>query len=305
MEAIRIGSRKSKLAVWQAQHVADLLEAKGVNTELHLIDTKGDKVQDVSIAKIGSKGVFTEELESMLTSGEVDIAVHSAKDLQSELPGSFEIIAFSKREFIDDVIVSDTIIDLEDSDLILGTSSTRRTATLKHFYPHIKTVDMRGNLQTRIQKMRSGVCQGLVLASAGVHRMEYDDLIKVRLPMTQFIPPVGQGALAIESHTDLDKEKRSIIRDAVNHDDTERILLTERAYLRKLEGGCSIPVFAYAQLEKERISIKGGILSLDGQKRIVHEVSGTDPHLVGTQLANQVLGDGGATLLAEIKKILY
>ena len=250
MEVIRIGSRKSKLAVWQAKYVSGLLEARGIKTDLHLIETKGDKVQNVSIAKIGSKGVFTEELESLLVNGKVDVAVHSAKDLQSELPDSFEIIAFSQREFIDDVIVSDTPVDLEDSGLILGTSSTRRTATLKHFYPHIKTVDMRGNLQTRIQKMRSGICQGLVLAGAGVHRMKYDDLIKVRLPMDQFIPPVGQGALAIEAHINLDKEKRSIIREVVNHAETERILLAERAFLRKLEGGCSIPVFANAHLEK-------------------------------------------------------
>ncbi|CAN0197663.1 unnamed protein product, partial [Chrysoparadoxa australica] len=152
LEKIKIGTRKSQLALWQADYVARLLESNGFVTEKVLIETKGDKIQDVSIAKIGSKGVFTEELETMLSNGDVDIAVHSAKDLQSSLPDGFEIIAFSERAYIEDVIVSEKEIDLNDPTLVLGTSSTRRIAAFKHFYPHIRTVDMRGNLQTRIAK---------------------------------------------------------------------------------------------------------------------------------------------------------
>ncbi len=304
MKTIRIGTRKSKLAVWQADYVADLLESDGYTTEKVLIETKGDKIQDLAIAKIGSKGVFTEELEALLESGEVDIAVHSAKDLQSLLPDGFEIIAFSERAFIEDVIVSEKEIDLTSKELILGTSSTRRIAAFKHFYPHIQTVDMRGNLQTRISKMQKGVCDGLVLAHAGVHRMEYDHLIKVKLPTTEFIPPVGQGCIAVEAHHNLDTDKKSHIYNKVNNPGVEKQLLAERAYLKRLEGGCSIPVFAYATLEGALIKLKGGIFSLDGKERIIYDLTGEDPADVGTTLANKVLENGGQEILKKIKKQL-
>ncbi|MEQ9216482.1 MAG: hydroxymethylbilane synthase [Cyclobacteriaceae bacterium] len=304
MKTIKIGTRKSKLAVWQADYVADLLEADGFTTEKVLIETKGDKIQDVAIAKIGSKGVFTEELEALLKSGEVDIAVHSAKDLQSSLPDGFDIIAFSERAFIEDVIVSEKEIDLSGKDLVLGTSSTRRIAALKHFYPHIQTVDMRGNLQTRISKMQSGICDGLILAHAGVHRMDYDHLVKVKLPIAEFIPPVGQGCIAVEAHQNIDAEKKQHIYHKVNSSGVEKQLLAERAYLKKLEGGCSIPVFAFASLEGNNIRLKGGIFSLDGKQRIIYEVTGTHPEELGISLANKVLENGGLEVLEEIKKRL-
>ncbi len=304
METIRIGTRKSKLAVWQADHIADLLESEDFTTEKVLIETKGDKIQDVAISKIGSKGVFTEELEELLRNGEIDIAVHSAKDLQSSLPVGFGIIAFSDRTHIEDVIVSEKEIDLQDTSLVLGTSSTRRVATLAHFYPHIKTVDMRGNLQTRIAKMQSGVCDGLVLAHAGISRMNYDHLIRVKLPMNQFIPPVGQGCIAVEAHESLTQSKKSHIVRQVNNLMVEKQLLAERAFLKKLEGGCSIPVFAHATLLDDTIRLSGGLLSLDGNKRIFHEETGIDPQSVGMALAQKVLDDGGDRLLKEIKNLL-
>ncbi len=301
MEKIRIGTRKSKLAVWQADYVAALLEGEGFSTEKVLIETKGDKIQDVSIAKIGSKGVFTEELESMLSNGEIDIAVHSAKDLQSSLPDGFEIIAFSERAYIEDVIVSEKKIDLNNPSLVLGTSSTRRIAAFKHFYPQIRTVDMRGNLQTRITKMQSGVCDGLVLARAGVHRMNYDHLIKIKLPIKEFIPPVGQGCIAIEAHQNISEKKKAYISKKVNNIQAEKQLLAERAYLKRLEGGCSIPVFANATLKKQNIHLTGGILSLDGKVRIIKEEVGNRPDDVGLALAEKVLSDGGDHVLREIK----
>ncbi len=306
MEKIKIGTRKSKLALWQAYYVEDKLKAAGYETELVLQETKGDKVLDVSIAKIGSKGVFTEELEEGLANGSIDIAVHSAKDMQSALPEGFEIIAFTEREKINDVIVGDKPIDMNDPDLVLGTSSTRRIALFRHFYPHIKTVDVRGNLQTRIQKMRDGLCDALVLAYAGVHRMEYDDMIQVELGLDQFIPAVGQGSVAIESHDSLNEEKKNAIREVLNDPITEKRLLAERAYLATLEGGCSIPVFALANHfemnGKETISIEGGIVSLDGQERIVKKLEGNDPTALGKQLADEILADGGDKVLAEIRK---
>lgn len=300
---IKIGTRKSKLAVWQAKYVAEKLVAGGISTELVLMETKGDKVLDVSIAKIGSKGVFTEELEDQLATGAIDVAVHSAKDMQSTLPEGFEIIAFTEREKINDVIVGDHPVDLH-SGVTLGTSSTRRVALFKHFYPNVKTVEVRGNLQTRIQKMRSGHCDGLVLAYAGVHRMGYDELVQVELSADEFIPAVGQGSVAVETHASLSQEKRAAIRALVNDEPTERRLLAERAFLAKLEGGCSIPVFALAQLQGGELTISGGIVSLDGSERIVKTLKGNDPNALGRQLADEVLAAGGDRILAAIRQAL-
>jgi hydroxymethylbilane synthase len=300
---ISIGTRKSKLAIWQAEYVAEKLRAGGVETELVLMETRGDKVLDVAISKIGSKGVFTEELEDQLASGAIDVAVHSAKDLQSHLPGGFEIIAFTEREKINDVILSEQSIDLH-AEVTLGTSSTRRVALFHHFYPNVKTVDIRGNLQTRIQKMKDGLCDGLVLAYAGVHRMDYDPMIKVELSEEEFIPAVGQGSVAVEAHSNLPEAKRAALRKLVNHTPTERRLLAERAYLAKLEGGCSIPVFALAKLNGSSIEISGGIVSLDGRERIVRSQSGEDPDSLGRSLAESVLDAGGKRILKDIRSAL-
>lgn len=309
MKPIKIGTRGSKLALYQAHHIADLLAEKGLDTEIVIIDTKGDKVLDVAIAKIGSKGVFTEELEDQLAAGTIDIAVHSAKDMQSTLPEGFEIIAFTKREKVNDVIVSHhPQIDYQNPQipLVLGTSSTRRTATLKHYYPHIKTVEIRGNLQTRISKMESGICDALILAYAGVHRMGYDQLIRHELSLNEFIPAVGQGSIAVEAYKGLDQEVRKKIIGASHHEETGFCLMAERSYLKVLEGGCSIPVFALATMENGRINIKGGIVSLDGKRKIVDQKNGNigDPGELGQQLAHKVLQSGGLKILQEIKNLL-
>lgn len=308
-KTIRIGTRGSKLALWQAYHVADLLKVKGLASEIVIIETKGDKILDVSISKIGSKGVFTEELEMQLASGEIDIAVHSAKDMQSSLPEGFELISFTKREEVNDIILSHKDgIDYKNTDkpLVLGTSSTRRVATLKHFYPHIKTVEIRGNLQTRIAKMESGVCDALLLAYAGAHRMGYDNLIRFKLSLDEFTPAVGQGSVALEASSNMDPILKNKIIEACHHQETGFRLLAERAFLRVLEGGCSIPVFALAELKGDMLHLKGGIVSLDGRKRIVQKISGsaTQAEDLGRQLAGLVLNDGGKEILKEIKNVL-
>jgi hydroxymethylbilane synthase len=300
---IKIGTRGSKLALWQAHYVQDRINHAGHEAEIVVIETKGDQILDVAISKIGSKGVFTEEIEAQLATGAIDIAVHSAKDLQSKLPEGFEIIAYSEREKVNDVVVSHKApIDLNDS-ITLGTSSTRRIATLKHFYPHIKTVDIRGNLQTRIKKMEDGLCDAILLAYAGVHRMNYDSKIAHLLDTKEFIPAVGQGSVAIEVHESIEKEKKQLIRFAVNHQPTENCLLAERAYLRFMEGGCSIPVFGLATLKGASIELEAGIISLDGKKRIAlkltDEVSQAE-HL-GTLMAKQVLKAGGEAILKDIR----
>lgn len=309
MQNIKIGTRGSKLALWQAYHVADLLKSNGIPSEIVIIDTKGDKILDVSIAKIGSKGVFTEELEDQLASGEIDIAVHSAKDMQSSLPDGFEIIAFTEREKVNDIILSHrNDIDYQNPNkpLILGTSSTRRVATLKHYYPHIQTVEVRGNLQTRIAKMESGICDALLLAYAGAHRMGYDDLIRFELSLDEFTPAVGQGSVAIEAASVMNPEVKARIIAATNHEETGYRLRAERAYLRVLEGGCSIPVFALADIEQNNLTLKGGIVSLDGTKRIIHEVSGEakDAEQLGKLLAEKVFKSGGLKILNDIKSTL-
>ncbi|MEM8893574.1 MAG: hydroxymethylbilane synthase [Bacteroidota bacterium] len=302
---IKIGTRKSKLALWQAYHIQDKLEQAGAATEIVEIETKGDKILDVTISKIGSKGVFTEEIEAQLKAGQIDIAVHSAKDMQSVLPEGFEILAFTERETENDVLVSeDASLKLtSDASFTIGTSSTRRVALLRHYYPNIKTVDMRGNLQTRLRKLKDGHCDALMLAFAGVHRMGYDDMITQHISVDELTPPVGQGSIAIETYETLDSKKQELIKNTLNYQDAWDCLSAERAYLRRLEGGCSIPSFANAQLEGEEVIIKGGLVSLDGTK-IIREsfrVNRAQPEAAGNKLADYVLNHGGMEILDEIR----
>lgn len=302
---IRIGTRGSKLALWQAYHVEERLNKAGMKTEIVAIETKGDKILDVSIAKIGSKGVFTEEIEEQLSNGGIDIAVHSAKDMQSTLPEGFELIAFMEREKCNDVIVSrkEGISVKNGKTFVLGTSSTRRVATLKSLYPHVQTVPIRGNLQTRIRKMDEGDCDALLLAYAGVHRMGYEDLIAELLHLDEFTPAVGQGSVAIEVFEKLNDNKKAAIRAALNHTDTEICLLAERAFLKTMDGGCSIPVFGLARLNGDTIDMQGGIISLDGQQVIRKSQSAhkNDALKLGRELAQVVLNSGGDIILESIK----
>ena len=306
---IKIGTRGSKLALWQAYYVQTKLQAKNIDTEIILIDTKGDQILDRALSKIGSKGVFTEELEDQLRSGEIDIAVHSAKDLQSELADDLEIIAFTERESVRDVLVSfkKELSISSGKSFVVGTSSTRRVAMLKHYYPHIEIVDMRGNLQTRLRKLEEGQCDAIVLAYAGVHRMGYDELIIEELSTAEFTPPVGQGCVAIEAAKNLSEDKRLIIRELINDETTEKCLLAERAYLRKLQGGCSIPSFGWCISEEKNgvleLEMTAGIVSLDGQT-IVRKYSkrpADQAERLGEELAQEVLENGGTEILKEIR----
>ena len=302
---ITIGTRGSKLALWQAHYVADRLQRGGITTEIVTIRTQGDKRQEVSIADIGTRGVFTEEIEEQLGRGTIDIAVHSAKDLQSELSDLFDIIAFTERERMTDVLVShQSLSELTSaSSWTIGTSSARRKALLNHYYPSLKTVEMRGNLQTRIAKMEAGQCDALMLAYAGVHRMHYDSMIIHEFSPEQLIPAVGQGSIAIEVLASLDEAKKEKVRELVNHEATAQPLRTERAYLRTLRGGCSIPVFALARQEAGRIQIAGGVVSLDGQRLIADRAEGpiAEAEQIGEELARMILDQGGEQILNEIR----
>ena len=307
-EIIRIGTRNSKLAIWQADLISNELNRAGVETELVPMETKGDKIQNVSIAKIGSKGVFTEELESKLLSGEVDIAVHSAKDMQSDLGPKFQIIAFTERELANDVLVSHKpeLELVDDPDLTIGTSSTRRIAMLKRYYPKVQIVDMRGNLQTRISKMAEGRCDAMILAYAGIHRMNQDSLIREKLDLTKFTPAVGQGTIAVEAATSLNPKKTALVRQLINHEPTESTLIAERTFLKVLEGGCSIPVYGNASLASSNIEMTGGIISLDGAKevRISERMPESKPEILGEVIADKLLSQGGAKILQEIRNSL-
>ncbi|GAB3327319.1 hydroxymethylbilane synthase [Larkinella ripae] len=305
---ITIGTRSSRLALWQAYYIQDLLKTAGVESELVLIETKGDQILDRSLAKIGSKGVFTQELEDQLRAGSIDIAVHSAKDLQSSLPPDLAIIAFTERERANDVLVShDKSLSLTSGrEFVVGTSSTRRVAMLKHFCPHIKTVDMRGNLQTRLRKLEEGQCDALLLAYAGVHRMEYDGLIAEHLPMQDFTPAVGQGSVAIEAASTLAIDKLNLIRRVTNHETTEACLKAERAFLRRLEGGCSIPVFGLATWQNDELSLTGGVVSLDGAELLRDQFTGPahEAEPLGHALAESILAKGGDEILRVVRQNL-
>jgi hydroxymethylbilane synthase len=300
----RIGTRGSKLALWQAEHVASLIRPSGYQTEIVPIETRGDKIQNVSIAKIGSKGVFTEEIEEKLLDGTVDIAVHSAKDLSSELHDELELVAFTERELANDVLIStNKNISLTANNIKVGTSSTRRVAFLKHFYSTIEPVNIRGNLQTRLNKLQAGECDALLLAYAGVHRMGYDNLIVEKIETSYFVPSVGQGTIAVECHKKLSFSKKEILERWVNHKETEACIRAERAFLKSMQGGCSVPVFGYAHLDGILITLKGGIISLDGQQVIKVKRSGPveDVKELGESVAREVLTQGGADILKKIK----
>ena len=304
---IRIGTRGSQLALWQAQDMAQKLEANGCTTEIITISTKGDEMLDVSIAKIGSKGVFTEAIEAQLASGHIDIAVHSAKDLQSTLPDGFDIIAFLTREKVNDVLISHQQgVSLAQESIVVGTSSTRRVATLKQYFPHVKTVAVRGNLQTRIKKMKEGACDALMLAYAGVHRMGFEEMIAEELSHDVFIPAVGQGCVAVEVHEGLDDERRNFLHERLSDSKTSTCVWAERSFLKQMEGGCSVPVFAYCTLHEQQLHIKGGVISLDGKEKVIKTLEDhkANSAALGKKLAKEVLNSGGREILAKIKKEL-
>ncbi len=252
------------------------------------------------------KGVFTEELEDSLRDGSIDVAVHSAKDVQSTIPADLELIAFMEREKVNDVILSfnpDFKLD-RDSQAVIGTSSTRRKALLRKHYPNVTTAESRGNLQTRLKKLEDGQFDALMLAYAGVIRMGYDNLIVHTFPENEFIPAAGQGSVAVECARSMDAALKQQIKQALDHEETHYCLIAERAFLRTMEGGCSIPSFALAVLKDENtLSIEAGLISLDGRQYLVEtfEVPKSEADATGVKLAQIILSRGGEEILKEIR----
>lgn len=305
LRTIKIGTRGSKLALWQAYYVEEKLKNVGFETQIVIINTKGDQILDRSLSKIGSKGVFTQELEDQLRSGEIDIAVHSAKDLSSEFDHDLEIIAFTEREKTNDVLISfNKNIKISDNSIHIGTSATRRKAFLKHFYPNATTSDVRGNLQTRIEKLKNNQYDALMLAYAGVHRMGYNELIVHEFDTNEFTPAVGQGSVAIQALVNMDAQLKIALVKCLNHTETGLLIQVERNFLQKMNGGCSIPIFGNAVWNGKNIKLRAGIISLDGKELLVKtdESDIVNAHILGENIALDVLKNGGKEILEEIKR---
>ncbi|GAC1375124.1 MAG: hydroxymethylbilane synthase [Hymenobacter sp.] len=303
---IRLATRASRLALWQTEHVAHLLQQAGFATEIVPMQTTGDAVQDRSLAKIGAKGVFTQELEASLLRGETHLAVHSAKDVQSSIPRELELLAFLERERVNDVVLSfDAQFSLDKPGIVLGTSSTRRKAQLRRFYPAVTTAEARGNLQTRLRKLEEGQFDALVLAYAGVHRMDYEHLVRHTLPADTFVPATGQGSIAIECAAALDDDLKARLKAALDHPPTHTCLVAERAFLHTMEGGCSIPSFALATFDGAgTVRLHGGLISLDGEEYVeeIQRAGAAEAHALGVAVADAVLARGGREILASIRE---
>jgi len=303
MKKIRIGTRDSLLAMWQAEWVKNQLTKFYPHLQFELVSmkTKGDKILDVPLSKIGDKGLFTKELEQGLLSDELDMAVHSLKDMPTQLPMGLTISTFCEREEPRDVFLSKNGVSLDDLPIgsIIGTSSLRRKSQLKHYRPDFIFVDLRGNLQTRWMKLTESNMAGIVLAAAGVKRLGWEDRITQILPENMMLPAVGQGSIAIEI-----VEQRTDIQELLaplNHLATEQAVRAERALMRKLEGGCQVPIGAFAQVVRGEITLHGMVASLDGVRLIRAEATGTDPEAVGVEVAEQLVELGALTILAEIR----
>ncbi len=303
MSTIRIGTRDSLLALWQAEWVKARLSSNYPDLEFVLVPmkTKGDKILDVPLAKIGDKGLFTKELELGLLSSEIDLAVHSLKDLPTMLPEGLDIAAFCEREEPRDVFLSKEGTRLRDlpPGSIIGTSSLRRKAQLQNFRPDLVFADLRGNLQTRWRKLEESEMAGIVLAAAGVKRLGWEERITEIISEDLMLSAVGQGSIAIEISSER-KDIRELL-SAINHPTTELAVRAERALLRRLEGGCQIPIGALGTVEEGQVTLKGIVASLDGRRVIKAEALGENPEDLGNLVAEKLIAQGALAILEEIR----
>ncbi len=300
MARLRIGSRGSELALWQAQHISDLLRAQGHTVEIEIIKTTGDKITDVALAKVGTKGMFTKEIEEALVENRVDLAVHSLKDLPTELAADFEIAAVPAREDARDVFCSVKFasIDALPQGANVGTSSLRRQAQLKAPRPDLQIHPLRGNVDTRLRKLESGEYDAIILAAAGLNRLGKTQLVRQVIPVEVMTPAAGQGALAIEIRNG-DSAMRSLL--AFLEDVSARAATTcERALLNKLGGGCQVPIGAFAEIEGRRIRLRGLVADPDGSKVLRETSEGDDPARLGEEVGEVLLRRGGDVILEEV-----
>ena len=300
MAHLRIGSRGSQLALWQAHYISELLRAQGHTVEIEIIKTTGDKITDVALAKVGTKGMFTKEIEEALVEKRVDLAVHSLKDLPTELSSDFEIAAITTREDPRDVFCSVNFASIKDlpQHANVGTSSLRRQAQLKALRPDLQAYPLRGNVDTRLRKLESGDYDAIILAAAGLNRLGKTELIRQVIPVEIMTPAAGQGALAIEIRSG-DNATRALM--AFLEDTATRAATTcERALLNKLGGGCQVPIGAFAEVKAGRIRLTAIVAHPDGT-RVLREMSeGDDPVGLGEEVGETLLRRGGDVILDEV-----
>lgn len=304
-QVLIIGTRGSDLALWQANLVKKELERKNKNlkVEIKIISTKGDKILNMSLSKIGEKGLFTKELENELLNGSIDIAVHSLKDLPTQLPQDLILGAVTKRHSANDVLIARKkgirITNLREN-AVVATGSLRRSSQLLHLRPDIKTEELRGNVPTRIKKFLESDWDAIILARAGVERLKMKKYISSVIPLSQILPAVGQGALGIEIKKD-NKAALDAIKK-IHHEPTFIAVSAERALLKKLEGGCQVPIGANAKVTRSGLFLEAVVGSIDGSITFRKKLRGSkkEPEKLGEKLAKQLLEAGASKILDEI-----
>jgi hydroxymethylbilane synthase len=301
---LRLGTRKSLLALTQSTWVKNQIEARlsDITIELVKITTKGDKILDAPLSQVGGKGLFVKEIEEALLEKKIDFAVHSLKDVPAELPEGLEVSIFPKREDVRDAFISRTglPIDRLASGAKVGTSSLRRMAQLKAIRPDFNVISLRGNLDTRLKKMAEGEFDAIILAAAGLKRLGLERKVTHYIHPGVMLPAIGQGALGLEFRA-ADKKVYDILR-LIHHGDTALCVRAERAFLARLEGGCQIPIGAFTELSGARLILHGLIGDETGKKiiRMTKEASKDDAEWLGHALGDEMLAAGGAEILKEI-----
>ena len=302
-QVIRLGSRGSKLALWQAEFVQFEIERKtGRKVEITRIKTTGDMILDVPLARVGGKGLFVKEIEEALLSGGIDLAVHSMKDVPTDLPDRLAIVAITRREDPRDAFLSVKYRKFEElpRGAKLGTSSLRRQTQLLGLRPDLSVETLRGNLDTRIRKMEEGRYDAIILAAAGLRRLGWEAKITEYIPEEMSLPAIGQGALGIEIRVD-DPDTREAV-SFLNDRDTAFAVRAERGFLKRLEGGCQVPIASYGRTEGDSIFLKGMVGRPDGSEIIRGSARGSteDPEALGVGLAEQLLARGAKEILDEV-----
>lgn len=303
---IVIGTRDSALALWQTNWVVEKLKQLNPTYTFRVvhIKTQGDKILDVALAKIGDKGLFTKELEVAMLEGRIDLAVHSMKDIPTALPSGLTLGAICQREDPADVVISPkgfTLATLR-KDAKVGTSSLRRKAQLMNYRNDLQIQDVRGNLNTRLRKLETEGFDAIILAAAGVKRMGWEHLISQRIPFDICLPAVGQGAIGVEIRED-DREVAEIVAK-LHHPESAHAILAERALLRKLEGGCQIPIGALGRIQGDSLVLDGLVASLDGKEVLRSQIRGKKEEAcyLGEQLAQKLLDMGAVKILAQVRQ---
>ncbi len=302
-----IGTRQSDLALWQANFVKKEVEKnnKGLKVELKLVKTKGDKILDVALSKIGDKGLFTKELEVALLNDEIDIAVHSLKDLQTDIPKGLKLAAVTKRHDVEDVLVARkkgmTIEKLPEGGTV-ATGSLRRRSQLKHLRPDLNVVELRGNVPTRIKKFEKSKWDAIILARAGVERLKMKKYISSIIPKEVMLPAVGQGALGIEIKSTNKAAEQAV--KTIHDENTYCAVIAERALLKTLEGGCQVPIGAFAEVRSNGLYLEGIVGAIDGSITFRKLVRGrkADAVKLGKELARDLKKAGAKKVLDEIYK---